>query len=213
MSTASAEAKQPSVAPAEAGVESATAESRTIGASPVFGILMAVLGAVGLFFSALIINDHITLLSDPDYKPVCSVNEVVSCVDVMASPEAEAFGFSNTYFGLVGFAMVVFFGVAIAARVRFPEWMWLGLLVGLALAVAFIHWLAYASVFTIGALCMYCIAVWIATLPLFLMTLVRFARGRARNRGRATGEGIAQPAIVLAAWYLGFAVVIGTHFM
>lgn len=212
MSTASAEAKQSSVEPAEAGVDSVTAESRTIGAGPAFGILMAVLGAVGLFFSGLIMQDKVTLLSDPGYIPACTVNAIVSCTDVMASPQASAFGFANPYIGLVGFALVAFFGVSLAAGVRFPEWMWAGELLGLIFAVGFVHWLAYEAVFEIGALCVYCMAVWTVTLPLFLMTLVRFTRGRAYNRNKATGQGVAQPVIVLIAWYLGFVVIIGSHF-
>lgn len=76
MSTASAEAKQSSVEPAEAGVDFVTSESRTISASPVFGILMAVLGAVGLLFSGLIMQEKVTLLSNPGYIPACTVNAI-----------------------------------------------------------------------------------------------------------------------------------------
>lgn len=97
---------------------------------------MAVLGAVGLFFSGLIMQDKVTLLSNPDYIPACTVNAIVSCTDVMASPQASAFGFANPYIGLVGFALVTFFGVSLAAGVRFPEWMWAGELLGLIFAVA-----------------------------------------------------------------------------
>lgn len=117
MSTASAEAKQWSVEPAEAGVEFAV-EYRTIGASSAFGALMAVLGAVGLFFSGLIMQDKVTLLSNPGYIPACTVNAIVSCTDVMASPQASAFGFANPYIGLVGFALVTFFGVSLASTLR-----------------------------------------------------------------------------------------------
>src|SRR5699024_5058268 len=131
---------------------------RTIGASSAFGILMAVLGAVGLFFSGLIMQDKVTLLSNPDYIPACTVNAIVSCTDVMASPQASAFGFANPYIGLGGFALMTFFDVSLAAAVRLPECMWPGELVGLIFAVGFGHWLAYEAVFEIGGLCIYCIA-------------------------------------------------------
>ena len=48
-----------------------------------------------------------------------------------------------------------------------PRWYWMGLTIGTALGVAFVQWLAYQTLYEIGALCPYCMVVWSVTIPLF----------------------------------------------
>lgn len=182
------------------------------GASRVFGAAMVILGAIGLYFSGLIMFDKIVLMQDPTFTPACTLNSIVSCTDVMASPQASAFGFPNPFIGLVGFPIIITMGLTLLSRGQFPRWMWWGLTIGLGVGVVFVHWLAYSAIFTIGALCLYCMAVWAVMLALFIMALVHTVRESARAQGKDVASGIAQPAVVLAAWYVGFAVVIWQHF-
>jgi hypothetical protein len=49
-------------------------------------------------------------------------------------------------------------------RVEFPKLFWQLVVLGTALAVVFCHWLAFQTIFEIGALCPYCMVAWFATL-------------------------------------------------
>jgi uncharacterized membrane protein len=112
------------------------------GASRLYAAGLVLFGVVGIFMSGLILHDKIMLLQDVGFTPACTLNDVVSCTDVMNSSQAAAFGFPNPFIGLVGFAVVLTIGVALFAGARFRAWFWYGFLVGLAFAVGFVHWLA-----------------------------------------------------------------------
>jgi uncharacterized membrane protein len=130
-------------------------------------ILLA--GLIGLAAAITLTVEKIEILINPDYVPSCSINPVLSCGSVMVTPQASAFGFPNPLIGIVAFTLVVVTGVLALAKVRLPRWYWGGLATGTLLGVAFIHWLIFQSLYRIGALCPYCMAVWAVTVPLFVV--------------------------------------------
>ncbi|MCJ7857409.1 vitamin K epoxide reductase family protein [Corynebacterium kalidii] len=186
------------------------------GASRLYAAGLVLFGVVGIFMSGLILHDKIMLLQDVGFTPACTLNDVVSCTDVMNSSQAAAFGFPNPFIGLVGFAVVLTIGVALFAGARFRAWFWYGFLAGLVFAVGFVHWLAYQAVYEIEALCPYCMVVWAVVLPLFVSTVVRVARSRSLDRGGVQSSGVAavgMPAAVVVVWYLGFTALILQQFV
>ncbi|MDF2825543.1 MAG: hypothetical protein K0R68_2951 [Mycobacterium sp.] len=127
-------------------------------------------GIIGLAAAATLTIEKIELLLDPSYVPSCSINPVLSCGSVMITPQASVFGFPNMLIGLVGFSVVIVSGVLAVAKVRLPQWYWVGLAVGNALGVVFVHYLIFQSLYRIGALCPYCMVVWTIMIPLFVVT-------------------------------------------
>jgi uncharacterized membrane protein len=126
-------------------------------------------GVVGLAAAFTLTLEKIELLENPAYVPSCNLNPVLSCGSVMVTPQAAAFGFPNPLIGVVAFTVVVVSGVLAIAKVPLPRWYWAGLAVGTTLGVVFIHWLIYQSLYVIGALCPYCMAVWAVTIPLMVV--------------------------------------------
>lgn len=186
------------------------------GASTLYAWGLVVFGAIGLFMSGLILHDKMQLLQDADFTPACTLNDVLSCTDVMNSNQASAFGFPNPFIGLAGFAVVMAIGVALIAGARFRAWFWYGFLAGLIFAVGFVHWLAYEAVYEIEALCPYCMVVWAVVLPLFVATVVRIARSRSADRGVEVSGGLSgsvMPWAVVGVWYLGFLALILQQFV
>lgn len=139
-------------------------------------------GAVGLTAAITLTIEKIKLLENPAYVPSCSINPVLSCGSVMATPQAAAFGFPNPLVGIAAFTVVVVIGVLAVARVSLPQWFWAGLAVGTVLGVGFIHWLIYQSLYVIGALCPYCMVVWAITIPLLVVVSSIALRPLADNR-------------------------------
>ncbi|GAB2682302.1 vitamin K epoxide reductase family protein [Thalassiella azotivora] len=178
--------------------------------------LLLVGGLVGLLASFDLLVERIQLLIDPEFVPSCNINPLLSCGSVMVTEQARLLGFPNPVLGVAGFAVVATTGAALLAGARLRPWYWWGLLAGELLGVVFVHWLAYQSVFSIGALCPWCMVVWTVTLPVFLWTVVHAASAGhlglgagARRAARAVGD---YAVAVLVGWYGLFVVVIALAF-
>lgn len=181
-----------------------------------FARLLVVGGLIGLLAASVLLVEKIAMLEDPDYVPTCSINPIVSCGSVMTSPQAEAFGFPNPLIGVAGFAAVAAIGVACLAGAATRNWFWIGLQVGATFGVVFVHWLAFQSIYRIGAMCPYCLAVWAVTIPLFWYTTLwnlRRLRGRAPRLLRRISDGAwSFHAPLLTAWFLAIAAAITIRF-
>lgn len=152
-------------------------------------------GLVGLVSSAALIIEKIEKLTHPSYVPSCSLNPIVSCGSVMDSAQAALFGFPNPLIGVAAFPVVVTSGVALLAGFTAPRWFWTGMQVGTTLGVVFVHWLIYQSLYEIGALCPYCMVVWVVTIATFWYTTLRNLNDRAPVLARFH-------SVFLIVWYL-----------
>lgn len=166
-------AAAPSTVPAGDTVAD-TASGVPVARASAIWILFA--GVVGLVAAFTLTVEKIEILINPDYVPSCSINPVLSCGSVMVTEQASAFGFPNPLIGIVAFTVVIVSGVLALANVTLPQWYWVGLAVGTLLGAAFVHWLIFQSLYRIGALCPYCMAVWAVTIPLLVVVTAIAAR-------------------------------------
>lgn len=132
-------------------------------------------GLVGLVAAAVLLIERIRLAEDSSYVPTCSINPVLSCGNVMESAQASLLGFPNPVIGVAAFPVVVATGAALLAGARLARWYWAGLQVGVTVAMAFVAWLVFQSLYRIGALCPYCMVVWAVVIPLFWYVTARNA--------------------------------------
>ncbi|MFD0270477.1 vitamin K epoxide reductase family protein [Streptomyces sp. NPDC127106] len=153
--------------PRQQGRPSTRREGEPAAAPRALAWLLVFTGAAGVLASWVITLDKFLLLQDPDFKPACSLNPVVSCGSVMQSEQAEVFGFPNPMLGMVAFGAVVCAGAGLLAGARHRGWFWLGLNAGMAFGVGFCTWLMAQSLYEINALCLWCCLTWVATLVMF----------------------------------------------
>ncbi|MBP3036014.1 vitamin K epoxide reductase family protein [Arthrobacter sp. zg-ZUI100] len=140
--------------------------------------ILLVTGAVGWMGSAILVLERLRVYADANYITSCDISPWVSCGTVFKTWQASIFGFPNPLIGIVAFAVVITTGVAMLAGARFERWYWLGLQAGVTLGMVFVVWLWSQALFDIYVLCIYCIVVWAAMIPLFVFTTVRnLARG------------------------------------
>ncbi|WP_460778751.1 vitamin K epoxide reductase family protein [Microlunatus antarcticus] len=184
------------------------------------GVVVLFCGLVGAGAALALAVEKFRVLTNPFYVPSCTVNEKVSCLSVMTSPQAEVLGFPNPLLGLIAFGALAAAGAAVLASPRpLASWFWAGLQGGTAAGLVFVHWLAWQSSVVIGALCPYCIAVWIVTITAFVHVTARNAAARklatrdasggagAGGPGLREGRGVAQPlatspAVISVLWVL-----------
>lgn len=140
------------------------------------GLLLIIAGLIGGAAAFTLAVEKVLLLKNPAYSPSCSINPILSCGSVMVTDQAEVFGFPNPFIGVLTFPVVVTIGVLALTKVPLPRWVWLGLNAGSALGVVFVHWLIAQSLYNIGALCPYCMVVWIVTVAVFWYVTVHNLR-------------------------------------
>ncbi|HNV40113.1 MAG TPA: vitamin K epoxide reductase family protein [Ornithinibacter sp.] len=141
-------------------------------------IAMILAGSAGALASAALIVEKVAVLADPTHVPSCSINPVISCGSVMMSWQAELLGFPNPVLGLAGFPVVAASGAAILAGGHLRRWYWLALLAGSLAGVGLVHWLIFQSLYRIGALCPYCMVVWVcAVVTLVAVSALLAKRG------------------------------------
>jgi len=131
------------------------------------GLLLVVGGVLGFSAAFTLTVDRFKLAVDPDFVPGCDVNPFISCGKVMATAEAEVFGFPNPLIGIAAFAVSVLLGVLVLARTPLPRFVERGYLLGIALGAVFVGWLVGQALYDIHALCPWCMVVWAVVIPTF----------------------------------------------
>jgi uncharacterized membrane protein len=126
-------------------------------------------GVIGLIASFTLTVEKIKILLNPSYVPSCNINPIVSCGSVMTTPQASVLGFPNSLIGIAAFTVVTVTGLLAVTKVQLPQWYWVGLAAGTLAGAGFVHWLIFQSLYRIGALCPYCIVVWVATISLLVV--------------------------------------------
>ena len=192
------------------GTRTDTRVARTAGSFPAvcspyaIGWILSGAGVLGLIASLILTIEKFRLLSDPSYRPSCSINPVLSCGSVMSSPQASVFGFPNSILGVVAFTVLLTTGiVTLSAKSELPQWYWRSLVIGLFAGAVLVHWLIFQSLYRIQALCPYCMLVWVVTMTaLWYVTLFLGAGNPSRTVEKVVVLGVRNHSLVLTIWIL-----------
>lgn len=178
--------------------------------------IFVVCGIVGIIASAVITIEKFDQLKNPNATFICDLNPIISCGSVMESAQASTFGFMNPIIGLVGFPILVTIGVAMLAGARFKRWFWLGMLAGLSLGMVFAYYLLAESIFSIGALCPWCLTVDVfLTIAWWYLLLYVFGKGYLQlpTKLQRFGTFLRQHHLdIIIFWFLLVIVFILNHF-
>ncbi|MCK0438421.1 vitamin K epoxide reductase family protein [Gordonia alkaliphila] len=193
------------VAQPDASVTQKLLELRPIGA--VASWVMLVCGILGIAGSAALSIERVELFKNPAYSASCNFSPVLSCTSVMKTEQAEFLNFPNPFLGLPAFAVILVTALLSLGKIALPRWYWIGQTLITAVGFVFVNYLAFQSIYRIGALCPYCMVVWTVTPIILVLSL-----------SRALGDGprlsLVRDAswIVLAAWYLIVIIAAGERF-
>jgi uncharacterized membrane protein len=154
------------------------------------GAGLAAGGVVGLLAAHVLLLERFKLAENPSYTPSSRVHPVLSCGSVMESWQASLLGFPNPVLGVVAFPVVVSTGVALVSGAQLAQWYWRGLQIGVLVGLIFVAWLAFQSLYRIGALCPYCMAVWAVVWPIAWFVTTRNLRAGVLGRGASGSRGL-----------------------
>jgi uncharacterized membrane protein len=178
--------------------------------------IFLIAGIIGCIASFALTYDKIQVIQNPNYRPSCNINPILSCGSVMKTQQASLLGVPNTIFGLMGFSALSTLGVALLAGASFRRWLWRTINVGLLAAFGFFIYLFFEGVYRINALCPYCFVVWMIVPPLlWYTTLYNIAEGHLKLRfinANLTKFLQRRHGDVLLVWYLFIFTLLLTHF-
>lgn len=180
----------------------------------VYKWVLVIGGIIGLLSAAILTVEKLNLAANPNYIPSCSISPVVACSPVIGSSQASAFGFPNPIIGIAGFAMVWAVGMMLFAGGTIKKkWFWWCFQLGSLFGMFFISYLINAALYDIGKLCLYCLAVWAVTIPIFWTTLTFNLREKNIVFKHKVGDFLAQnPGKMIALSYLLVTILIFTRF-
>lgn len=168
------------------------------------GWALIVLGGIGLIASFSLTLEYIHSLTEPDAQLLCDISLFVTCQPAMMSSAGAVLGFPNIILGLVSFTIAVVTGVVLTTGAKLPAWYWVSLNIGLLGGAVLITYLQWFSGFQLRALCLWCMIIWTATIPLVsLITIGNLAQGRLGKGAIRIGKALTGWAwVVIVVWYL-----------
>lgn len=135
-------------------------------------LVMTIFSFFALFAAFQLSVDKVHLLEQPDTKLPCSINVVLNCASVMKTPQASLFGFPNSYMGMIGFSIFLFFAISSLLGTKYTKPVLKLLLLGIFAAWLFALWLFFDSLYVIQILCPWCLLTTLSTTIVFA-TLLR----------------------------------------
>lgn len=178
--------------------------------------LIICMGVIGCVASFALTYDKIQVLQNASYDPSCNINPVLSCGSVMKTEQASLLGVPNTIFGLIGYSMLVTFGVLLAGGAKVKRWVWIGAQIAATVGVIFMHYLFFQGVFRIGAICPWCFVVWMITIPIFwYITLYNISEKNIRlpsSLGSVAIFARKYHGEILVTWYMVIFAILLQHF-
>lgn len=121
----------------------------------------------GLAASAYLTVEHFS--SSPSYA--CPVNASFNCIKVTTSSYSELLGIPVALLGLLFFVGMTPLCLPVAWRSANP-WPARLRLAGVTVGVGFVFYLVWAELFRIDAICLWCTAVHVITLALFVVVVL-----------------------------------------
>ena len=132
-----------------------------------FGIISLLGGLLGWIASFILFNEYTASLRDSNHVTNCDLSSTISCSQNFGSSFGSLFGFSNTVLGLSLFIVPIVIGILLIAEVYLPQWVRIGNVAGIFLAVLLTSYLQWVSFTQLSTLCIYCFMIWTAVILLF----------------------------------------------
>ena len=163
-----------------------------------FAWMLLISGIIGIIATGILTVESFHKFENPAESLVCDINPFITGGPALLSDAGRVFGFPNLIFGFPAFAVCVTTAMAIWAGARMRRWYWIGMQCGVIFAAALITYLQWYSVEELQRLCLWCMIIWFATIPLVVaVTFFNSIQGY-------YGSKIAARAERLSRWWGAF---------
>jgi len=122
---------------------------------------------VGLVASFWQVAERVHMLKNPEVALSCTINPVVDCSGVLGNKLSALFGFPNALLGIVMFSILLTAGLLLLSGGKFSKNFHLFVLGVSKILFLFSVWFFAASLYSIGKVCIFCVFIWAAAMPIF----------------------------------------------
>jgi len=168
--------------------------------------LYIVLAIIGIIISFWLTYDKIKIANNPSYQPVCNINPILSCGNVMKTKQSDIFGLPNTLFGITGFSMLLMLGIVLMAGAKLKKWFWQLINLGALAGFLYFVYLFSQGVFVIHEICPFCFVIWMITPPILWYTTIYNLKEKNINpkflKEKVRKGIIKHHADILLTWYV-----------
>ncbi|HIH23412.1 TPA: vitamin K epoxide reductase family protein [Candidatus Woesearchaeota archaeon] len=124
-------------------------------------LAITIISIIGLAFSAYAIMEERKVRKDATYKPVCDINDRISCSKAFTSEYGKTFGISNSYGGIV-FYTTILLAAYVAPQFVLPL---------AAVSVLGSVYLGYLQYFKLRTFCVVCTSIYAINIALLIAAL------------------------------------------
>jgi len=124
----------------------------------------SLVGLVASFWQAA---ERVHMLKNPEVALSCNINPIVDCSGVLNNKLAALFGFPNAFLGVVMFSILFTAGLLLLSGGKFSKNFHLFVLGVSKILFLFSVWFFGASLYSIGKVCIFCVFIWVAAMPIY----------------------------------------------
>ena len=137
----------------------------------IFPAIVILLSSVGLLSAVWQLGQKLYYLENPGAPLSCNLSPIMDCGKILEHPLSSVFGVPNAMLGMIFFTVMLTIGVLLALGVVATKAMRLLLSGFVSGTLLFTGWFYAVSLYDIGKICVFCIAIWSAIVPLFFLTI------------------------------------------
>lgn len=123
----------------------------------------SLVGLVASFWQAA---ERVHMLKNTGQDLSCNLSPVVDCGGVLNDGLAAVFGPPNAMIGMVVFSLLLAFGIQRLSGGKWTAWV-RNIVVTLSVIIMlFALWFFWVSLYTLGKICIFCVFIWVASIPI-----------------------------------------------
>lgn len=138
--------------------------------------ILTVGGSIGLIAMTWQASERIHMLKNPEVALSCNLNPVVDCGGVLDNSLAAVLGFPNAFMGMIFFAILATSGLVLLSGGKFVGWYRHFVMVVSTMLILFSVWFFGVSLYILGKICIFCVAGWVVSVPIFWYGLLYYLR-------------------------------------
>lgn len=138
---------------------------------------------VGLIASFWQAAERVHMLKNPTVALRCNLSPVVDCSGVLGNKWAALFGFPNAFLGIVMFSILFTAGILLMSGGEFTKKFHKVIMAVSTILILFAVWFFGMSLYVIGKVCLFCIFIWAASVPIYWYGLLYYISLHKKQHG------------------------------
>lgn len=144
------------------------------GIERIYALILSAGGTIGLIAMTWQASERVHMLKYPSLSLSCNLNPIVDCSGVLGNRLAAVLGFPNAFLGMIFFSILATSGLVLLSGGKFIGWYRHFVMAVSLVLILFSVWFFGVSLYVLGKICIFCVAGWIVSVPIFWYSLLHY---------------------------------------